>query len=147
MTQPPTHVLVVCATGSIGRRVVAAAQEHGLRVTALVRDPARARSSLPGADLVTGDLEQPGTLTDAVQDVDAIVFTHVGNGSPDQARRIDYGGVANGYEVTTCPDIRYLGMSLGQTRPELFFGVPRTFEKLHAGVRATNGGSDDTARS
>ena len=47
-----------------------------------------------------------------------------------------YGGVAHGYEVTTCPDIRYLGAYLGQTRPELFFGVPRTFEKLHAGVRA-----------
>ncbi|MEX2100610.1 MAG: long-chain fatty acid--CoA ligase [Acidimicrobiia bacterium] len=51
-----------------------------------------------------------------------------------------YGGVAHGYEVTTCPDIRYLGMYLGQTRPELFFGVPRTFEKLHAGVRAVLAG-------
>jgi uncharacterized protein YbjT (DUF2867 family) len=95
MTQRPTHVLVVGATGSIGRRVVAAAREHGLRVTALVRDPDRAGRSLPGADLVRGDLEQPSTLTDAVRDVDAIVFTHGGNGSPDQARRIDYGGVAS----------------------------------------------------
>jgi long-chain acyl-CoA synthetase len=47
-----------------------------------------------------------------------------------------YGAIRHGYEVTTCPDIRYLGLYLGQTRPELFFGVPRTFEKLHAGVRA-----------
>ena len=47
-----------------------------------------------------------------------------------------YGAVADGYEVTSCPDIRYLGLYLGQTRPEVFFGVPRTFEKLHAGVRA-----------
>jgi long-chain acyl-CoA synthetase len=38
-----------------------------------------------------------------------------------------YGAVADGYEVTTCPDIRSLGAYLGQTRPEIFFGVPRTF--------------------
>jgi long-chain acyl-CoA synthetase len=47
-----------------------------------------------------------------------------------------YGAVAHGYEITTCPDIRALAWYLGQTRPELFFGVPRTFEKLHAGIRA-----------
>jgi uncharacterized protein YbjT (DUF2867 family) len=95
MTQRPTHVLVVGATGGIGRRVVAAAQRHDLRVTALVRNVARAERTLPGVDLVPGDLEQPASLAAAVQDVDAIVFTHGGNGSPDQARRIDYGGVAN----------------------------------------------------
>jgi uncharacterized protein YbjT (DUF2867 family) len=95
MTERPTRVLVVGATGSVGRRVVAAAQRHRLPVIALVRDPARAAGVLPGADLVHGDLEKPASLGAAVQDVDAIVFTHGGNGSPDQARRIDYGGVAN----------------------------------------------------
>jgi len=95
MTDRPTTVLVVGATGSIGRRVVAAAQRHELRVTALVRDPARAERTLPGVDLVRGDLQQPTTLAAAVQGVDAIVFTHGGSGSPDEARRIDYGGVAN----------------------------------------------------
>ena len=95
MTDRPTTVLVVGATGSIGRRVVAAAQRHEVRVTALVRDPARAERTLPGVDLVRGDLQQPTTLAAAVQGVDAIVFTHGGSGSPDEARRIDYGGVAN----------------------------------------------------
>jgi uncharacterized protein YbjT (DUF2867 family) len=94
MTDQPTSVLVVGATGSIGRRVVAAAQRHGLDVRALVRDPSRAERLLPGVQLVHGDLEQPGTLTDAVSTVDAIAFTHGGNGSPDASRRIDYGGVA-----------------------------------------------------
>ena len=95
MNQPHTRVLVVGATGGIGRRVVTAAQRHGLTVRALVRDVARAERILPGVDLVGGDLEQPESLTAAVRDVDAIVFTHGGNGSPDEARRIDYGGVAN----------------------------------------------------
>src|SRR3954468_1614187 len=94
MPSSPTSVLVVGATGGIGRRVVAAAQQHGLDVRALVRDPARAERLLPGADLVSGDLEKPDTLRTAVSDVDAVVFTHGGDGSPDAARRIDYGGGA-----------------------------------------------------
>jgi uncharacterized protein YbjT (DUF2867 family) len=94
MTDRPTSVLVVGATGGIGRLVVATAQRHGLDVRALVRDPARAEGLLSGADLVRGDLEAPESLTAAVAAVDAIVFTHGGNGSPDAAQRIDYGGVA-----------------------------------------------------
>jgi uncharacterized protein YbjT (DUF2867 family) len=39
--------------------------------------------------------QRPATLTAAVEGVDAVVFTHGGDGSPDAARRIDYGGVAN----------------------------------------------------
>ena len=95
MNQPPTRLLVVGATGGIGSRVVAAAQQLDLPVRALVRDVARAERTLPGVDLVRGDLERADSLADALAGVDAIVFTHGGNGSPDQARRIDYGGVAN----------------------------------------------------
>ena len=95
MSQRPTRVLVVGATGSIGSRVVAAAQRLDLPVRALVRDIARAEQVLPGVDLVRGDLEQPGSLADAIEGIDAVVFVHGGNGSPDQARRIDYGGVAH----------------------------------------------------
>jgi uncharacterized protein YbjT (DUF2867 family) len=95
VNERPTHVLVAGATGSIGRLVVAAAQRHGLRVTALVRDLRRAEQVLPDVDLARGDLEDAGSLTAALQGIDAVVFTHGGNGSPDPARRIDYGGVAN----------------------------------------------------
>src|SRR3954463_9386442 len=95
MPSSPTSVLVVGATGGTGRRVVAAAQQHGFDARALVRDPARAERLLPGADLVPGDLEKPDPLHAAVSDVDAVVFTPGGDGSPDAARRIDYGGVAS----------------------------------------------------
>src|SRR3954464_5082407 len=88
----PTRVLVVGATGSIGRLVVAAAARHGLSVRALVRDGARARRLLPDAELVPGDLTDPDTVTAAVHDVDAVVFTH---GSAGGAYAdVDYGGVA-----------------------------------------------------
>jgi uncharacterized protein YbjT (DUF2867 family) len=95
MSQPFSRVLVVGATGGIGRRVVAAAQRHDLPVTALVRDLARGESRLPGVELAQGDLEQPACLESAVRGIDAVVFTHGGPGSPDSARRIDYGGVAS----------------------------------------------------
>ena len=38
-----------------------------------------------------------------------------------------YCGIAFGYEVTTCADIRGLGAALADTHPHLLFGVPRTF--------------------
>jgi long-chain acyl-CoA synthetase len=47
-----------------------------------------------------------------------------------------YGGIAFAYEVTTCPDIRLLGAVLAETRPQILFGVPRTFEKIHSVVQA-----------
>jgi uncharacterized protein YbjT (DUF2867 family) len=95
MTQRPSTVLVVGATGGIGARVVGAAQRHDLHVTALVRDPQRAERLLPGVELAQGDLENPASVRRAVQGADAVLFTHGGPGSPETARRIDYGGVAN----------------------------------------------------
>src|SRR4029077_18157199 len=47
-----------------------------------------------------------------------------------------YGGLVNGYEVTTCPDLHFLANYLRETEPELLFGVPRTYEKIHSGIRA-----------
>ncbi|MFG2452794.1 SDR family oxidoreductase [Streptomyces sp. NPDC048512] len=92
------RVLVVGATGRTGRHVVAAAAARGLTPVALARDAARAAKVLPpGTETVTGDLTAPDTLTDAVRDIDAVIFVH---GSDDDSRpqsfeRIDYGGVAN----------------------------------------------------
>jgi nucleoside-diphosphate-sugar epimerase len=76
----PSRVLVVGATGSIGRHVVATASRHGLAVRALARDVDRARNLLPDVEVVSGDLEDPDSLTAAVRDVDGVVFTH-GSGS------------------------------------------------------------------
>ena len=47
----PTRVLVVGATGSIGRHVVIAAARHGLAVRALARNVDRARRLLPHAEM------------------------------------------------------------------------------------------------
>jgi long-chain acyl-CoA synthetase len=47
-----------------------------------------------------------------------------------------YVGAFVGYEVTTCPDPSLLAAYLRETRPNVVFGVPRVWEKFHAGVTA-----------
>ncbi len=98
------------ATGRTGRHVVAAAAARGLTPVALARDASRAGKVLPpGTEIVTGDLTAQDALTDAVRDIDAVIFVH---GSDDDSRpesfeHIDYGGVAN-----------LLG-ALGERRPRI----------------------------
>jgi uncharacterized protein YbjT (DUF2867 family) len=89
-------VLVVGATGSIGRFVVEEAAGQGHIVRALVRDPRKARRFFRDGEMVVGDLTRPETLNAAVDGVDAIVFTHGSDGGGKAgAERVDYGGVRN----------------------------------------------------
>jgi uncharacterized protein YbjT (DUF2867 family) len=90
-----TDVLMVGATGSIGRLAVAAAERHGLRPRALVRDVRRAERLLPGVELVQADLEDTAALRRAVDGADAVVLTHGSGCDPETRRRVDYGGVRN----------------------------------------------------
>ncbi|MFV0602001.1 MAG: SDR family oxidoreductase [Brachymonas sp.] len=89
-------VLVVGATGSIGRLVVAEALACGSRVRALVRSTDKARSLPSDVQCVVGDLTQPETLVPAVDGVSAIVFTHGSDGGGKaSAEQVCYGGVRN----------------------------------------------------
>ncbi|QBS42995.1 NAD(P)H-binding protein [Nocardia sp. CS682] len=64
-------ILVTGATGNIGGEVVTALRESGTPVRALVRDPATA--TLPaGVEAVTGDLNRPETMVDALDEVRAL---------------------------------------------------------------------------
>jgi uncharacterized protein YbjT (DUF2867 family) len=96
MSTPSLTVLVVGATGSIGRLVVEEAVRKGHAVRALARDLRKAQQLFPDVDMVVGDLTRPETLAAAVDRVDAIVFTHGSDGSgKSAAERVDYGGVRN----------------------------------------------------
>lgn len=88
-------LLVVGATGSIGRYVVAEALDDGLAVRALVRDLYQGRQFPPGVDVVVGDLTNADTLGPAVDGVDAVVFTHGSNGRSPGPEAVDYGAVRN----------------------------------------------------
>lgn len=91
------RVLIVGATGSIGRHAVAEAVAAGHQTRALVRDLTKARSVLPAdADLVVGDVTRPETLTVAVDGVDAVILTLGSDGAGSSgAETVDYAGVRN----------------------------------------------------
>lgn len=96
MTNTPMTVLVVGATGSVGRLVVAEAIARGHIARALVRTPSKARQLSPQAQIVVGDVTDPGTLPQAVAGVDAIVLTLGSDGTGRSGPEgVDYGGVRN----------------------------------------------------
>jgi len=89
-------VLVVGATGSIGRLVVEEAVRQGYAVRALVRTPSKARRFPAQVEVISGDVTRPETLSTAVDGIDAIVFTLGSDGAGKAgAESIDYGGVRN----------------------------------------------------
>lgn len=88
-------VLVVGATGSIGRPAVDEAIREGYAVRALVRNTDMAHVLPSEPQVIQGDLTLPETLTAAVDGVDAIVVTHATTGGTDGFERVDYGGVRN----------------------------------------------------
>jgi uncharacterized protein YbjT (DUF2867 family) len=89
-------VLVVGATGSIGRLVVGEAIRQGHAVRALVRTPGKVRLLPPEAQVVMADVTRAAVLGGAVDGVDAIVFTLGSDGAGKVgAESIDYGGVRN----------------------------------------------------
>lgn len=72
------HVLVIGATGGIGRLLAPLLVGDGHQVRALVRDPDKAADlTAAGIEVAPGDLADPdaSALTEAATGVDALVFT------------------------------------------------------------------------
>jgi uncharacterized protein YbjT (DUF2867 family) len=87
------RLLVVGATGSLGRLAVAEAARRGHDVAALVRDPARAHLPEP-VDKVRGDVLDPATLDPALAGKDAVVCA-LGTPTPRQASSLLEDGTRN----------------------------------------------------
>jgi uncharacterized protein YbjT (DUF2867 family) len=96
MTASKMTVLVVGATGSIGRLVVNEAIRDGHTVRALVRSRGKGDQLPRGVQAVIGDVTRPDTLSTAVEGADAVVFTLGSDGEGKVgAESVDYGGVRN----------------------------------------------------
>jgi uncharacterized protein YbjT (DUF2867 family) len=96
MTADKMTVLVVGATGSIGRLVVDEAIRQGHAVRALVRKSSDKDQFTREVQVVTGDVTRQDTLFDVAAGVDAVVFTLGSDGKGKVgAESIDYGGVRN----------------------------------------------------
>lgn len=138
MTEARLNVLVVGATGSVGKLVVAEAIEQGHTVRALIRKQARARDLPSGVQVVVGDLTQQETLAPALADIDAIVFTHGADGGGKQgSEAVDYGGVRNILSALGSKKPRMALMTaVGVTNRESSYTGPR---KLMMGSVARKG--------
>jgi uncharacterized protein YbjT (DUF2867 family) len=85
-------ILVTGATGNVGAELVRTLSEAGEQVRALVRDPAKA-ALVPGAEAVTGDLNRPETLADALDGVDGMFLLPGYDDLPDLLDRAHKAGV------------------------------------------------------
>ncbi|TXN28902.1 SDR family oxidoreductase [Lacisediminihabitans profunda] len=114
----PRVVLVIGATGSVGRHVVAEAVRQGYDTRALVRNAARAGRLDPGARTVVGQLTRSETLVDAVAGIDAVIFTQGSlYGDAAAAETVDYGAVKNVLEALGGRKVRIALMtSIGVTK-------------------------------
>ena len=65
------HILIIGATGTVGRQVVSQLPATGVRVRALARDPLTAGLP-PHVDVVRGDLTLPETLDECLDGIDAV---------------------------------------------------------------------------
>jgi uncharacterized protein YbjT (DUF2867 family) len=89
-------LLVVGATGSIGRHVVNEALQLGFSVRALVRHLSKAKLLPDGVEVAVGDVTRPETLPGAVAGINAVVFTLGSDGAGKVgAEAVDYGGMRN----------------------------------------------------
>lgn len=80
-------ILVVGATGMLGRPVVRRLAEEGFALRALVRDPDRARRLLPATcELVPGDVGDRTSIREAMTGVDAV---YINLAEPFSKRRWD----------------------------------------------------------
>ena len=133
-------ILVVGASGSIGRLVVEEAISKGHKVRALVRSESKAGQLSRDAEVVIGDLTRPETLSAAVNDIDAIIFTHGSDGGGKAtSEAVDYRGVPNVLsalglrrvrncidDLPRCNEPRQLLQSIhGGARLEAAFRAPR----------------------
>lgn len=103
------RILVIGATGMLGRPVVERLHAEGFAVRALVRSPERARNLLPaGVDIIQGDVTQPETLARAL---DGCVGVHINlKGGPDEAdyERIEHQGTRAIAQAARAAGVRQL---------------------------------------
>jgi long-subunit acyl-CoA synthetase (AMP-forming) len=58
-----------------------------------------------------------------------------------------YLALCAGFEVTTCPDATQLAAYIRAVRPQTMFGVPRVWEKIHAGIQAAMAADPEVAKA
>lgn len=118
------RVLVLGGTGSVGREVVAALVDRGTAVRVLTRDPESARRRVPeAAELVSGDVADPASLSRALNGATAVILNHGAPYGGGDYRGVDYGAIPNLLEALAGRSMPIALMSaIGVTGPLRHFG-------------------------
>jgi uncharacterized protein YbjT (DUF2867 family) len=99
-------VLVVGATGTLGRQIVRRALDEGYEVRCLVRSAQRAGFLREwGVDLVRGNLIKPETLPSALEGVDAVIDAATARPS-ESVKEVDWQGKVNLIQATQAAGVK-----------------------------------------
>lgn len=101
-----SSVLIIGATGSMGRLAAAEALRQGHRTSALVRTPSRTSVLPEGAEPVRGDLTDRDSLRSALHGVDSVIFAHGAEGSEETIREVEYNGIRNVLSLIADREVR-----------------------------------------
>lgn len=83
-------ILVIGASGKVGRTALQRLVQHGVPVRAFGRDPSKFAGLGAAVEAVQGDLDQPDTIPPALEDVDRVLVISGGNDVPtEDANAID----------------------------------------------------------
>ncbi|HEY9735061.1 MAG TPA: SDR family oxidoreductase [Trichocoleus sp.] len=106
-------ILVVGATGTLGRQVVRRALDEGYEVRCLVRSFQRAAFLREwGVELVRGDITKPGTLPKALEGIEAVIDAATARPT-DRVEVVDWDGKVNLINATREAGVkRYIFFSI-----------------------------------
>lgn len=124
------RILVIGATGRIGREVVSRLGAAGVRVRALARNPEAAALG-SDVEVVRGDLTRPGTLESCLDDTEAVFLVWA---APPAA-------VGPALERITARARRVVFLSSPHKTPHPFFQQPNPGRVLHAEIERRIEGS------
>lgn len=116
------NVLVIGASGSVGRPVVEELTARGLSVRVLVRASSQ-RNFPESTDVRIGDITDPDAFPKVVDDIDAVVFTHGANGDPVENEAVDYGAVKNLLAAVQAPVRIALMTAIGVTDHTVSYNI------------------------
>jgi len=115
-------IAVIGSTGKTGKEIIRQALAAGHKVTAFLRDPARLDMVNEKLETVQGDIFKPETLSQAIQNQDAVIVA-LGTGQSLGKSTVRSTGTANTIEVMKNNNVRRLivvsAMGVGESWKDL----------------------------